>query len=141
MIRFELTCGQAHAFEGWFRDGASFEQQAAAGALACPLCGEHTVRKAVMAPAIARGRNAPAPADPRKAAMAKALVMMRQVQAHIEQSYDNVGERFPEEARRIHYGEVERRDIYGQASDDEAQALRDEGIPVSRFPALPKLDG
>jgi hypothetical protein len=141
MIRFELTCAQEHAFEGWFRDGASFEQQAAAGALECPLCGDHTVRKGVMAPAIARGRGAPTPPDPRKEAMAMALVMMRQVQAHIQQSYENVGERFPEEARRIHYGEAERRDIYGQASDEEARSLRDEGIPVSRIPVLPKLDG
>jgi hypothetical protein len=141
MIRFELTCAHAHVFEGWFRDGSSYEAQAAAGSLACPICGDTEVRKAVMAPAIARGHADPAPVDPRKLALAQMLHRVRQVQSYVEKNFDNVGERFPEEARRIHYGEVERRDIYGKASTEEAQSLRDEGIPVTQMPMLPKLDG
>jgi hypothetical protein len=141
MIRFDLTCSQEHEFEAWFRDGGAYEVQAASGSLACPLCGDSEVRKAVMAPSIARGRNEVAPVDPRKAAFAKMLSTMRQVQGYVEKNFDNVGERFPEEARRIHHGEVEHRDIYGKASQEEAKSLRDEGIPVSQLPVLPKLDG
>lgn len=141
MIRFELTCAQEHAFEGWFRDGESYEAQAASGSLACPLCGDTGVRKAMMAPAISRGRELPAAADPRRLAVARMLHKIREIQTYVEQHFDNVGERFPEEARRIHHGEVERRDIYGQATSEEAQALRDEGIAISQLPVLPKLDG
>jgi hypothetical protein len=140
MIRFGLVCSRGHEFEGWFRDGGSFDTQAASGDLSCPTCGDTGVQKAVMAPAIARSRGEAAP-DPRRAAMARMLQMARQVREHVEKNFDNVGERFPEEARRMHYGEAEHRDIYGKASMDEAQALRDEGIGISQLPELPKLDG
>jgi hypothetical protein len=142
MIRFDLICAQGHEFEGWFRDGKSFDAQAASGDLSCPVCGDSAVQKAVMAPAVARSRGeAAAPADPRRMAVARMLQVMRQVQDHVEKNFDNVGERFPEEARKMHYGDIEHRDIYGKASADEAQSLRDEGISISQLPVLPKLDG
>jgi hypothetical protein len=145
MIRFELLCQHDHAFEGWFRDGHAFEAQAAGGRLACPICGDAQIRKALMAPSIARGRKAaeaePAAVDPRRAAMAKMLHVMRKVQDHVEQNFDNVGDRFPEEARKMHIGEVPHRDIYGRATGEEADALREEGVPIQRLPNLPKLDG
>jgi hypothetical protein len=143
MIRFELLCAHDHGFEGWFRDGQSFEQQSGSGALACPICGDTAIRKALMAPAIARGRAEPVvatPPDPRKLAMAQMLETMRKVQDHVERNFDNVGERFPEEARRIHVGEAPHRGIYGKATEEEAKALRDEGVPVHPLPVLPKLD-
>ncbi len=141
MIRFGLVCRQGHEFEGWFRSGESFESQAQSGDLFCPTCGDSSVQKAVMAPAVARSRAEVLPPDPRRLAMAQMMQMARKVQEHVEKNFDNVGERFPEEARKIHYGDAEHRDIYGKASNNEAQALREEGISISQLPMLPKLDG
>src|SRR5687768_10041329 len=112
MILFELRCSQGHAFEGWFRDGAAYEEQAAAGAIACAVCGDTGVSKALMAPAVA---TAGARLDPEQAAAA--LRSWRKVQQHIESNFDHVGPRFAEEARKIHYGEAEKRSIYGEASN------------------------
>lgn len=141
MIRFGLVCRQGHEFEGWFRNGESFESQARSGDLSCPTCGDSSVQKAVMAPAVARSRAEVLPPDTRRLAMAQMMQMARKVQEHVEKNFDNVGERFPEEARKIHYGDAEHRDIYGKASNDEAQALREEGIGIAQLPMLPKLDG
>lgn len=140
MIRFDLLCGAEHAFEGWFRDGASFDEQARSGSLTCPVCGSSEVRKAVMAPAISRGMAPPAESDAKREQFAKALQVMRQVQDYVEKNFDNVGDRFAEEARRIHFGETPHRDIYGRATLEEASSLRREGIPVRPLPILPKLD-
>jgi hypothetical protein len=141
MIRFDLVCAQDHIFEGWFRDGAAYDTQAASGTLTCPVCGDSAVRKAVMAPAISRGRPDSAPADPRRERLAQMMSMARQVQDYVEKNFDNVGERFPEEARRMHIGETPHRDIYGKATQEEASALREEGVPIRQLPMLPKLDG
>lgn len=141
MIRFTLNCSRDHAFEGWFKDGATFERQAEARGITCPICGDDAIRKAVMAPAVARStarEPAPGEAAARRAALIAAL---RQVRAHVEQNFENVGERFAEEARRIHYGEAETRDIFGQATLAEAKELHEEGIPVRPLPEPPKLDG
>jgi hypothetical protein len=141
MIRFDLECAEDHRFEGWFRDGAAFDAQAASGSLACPICGDSTIRKAVMAPAISRSRLESAPADPRRERLVKMMSMAREVQDYVEKNFDNVGERFPEEARRMHHGETPHRDIYGKATAEEASALREEGVPIRQLPVLPKLDG
>lgn len=140
MIRFALHCAQDHEFEGWFKSGESFDQQAAANDISCPICGGTQVRKAVMAPAIARsgGRDGLSPEQVKVAMM---LHMLKQVREHVEKNFDNVGDRFAEEARRIHYGEAEARDIFGQATLDEAKELLEEGIEVRPLPDLPKLDG
>ena len=154
MIRFALLCGNDHGFEGWFRDGATFEQQAAALSITCPVCGNEKVRKSMMAPAIRRSsrrrtepnlpvpRPEPAPrADELPDHAKAAIALLRRVREHVERNFENVGERFPEEARRIHYGEADEREIYGQASLEEAEELVEEGIPVRPLPDLPKLDG
>lgn len=139
MIRFALTCGTgAHEFEGWFRDNAAFERQAAAGQVACPVCAGTDVRKAVMAPAVSRGAEA---AERAKARAAALVAAMRQAREHVEKNFEHVGERFADEARRIHHGEAEKRDIWGQATIAEAKELHAEGIPVSPLPDPPKLDG
>jgi hypothetical protein len=160
MIRFALHCGRDHSFEGWFKDGQTFERQAGEGDIACPVCGDRSVRKAMMAPAVVRSspRTAapaapaprPAPEQPPmlppreapdhvKAAMM--VAMLRQVRAHVEKNFENVGDRFPDEARRIHHGEAEARDIFGQATLEEARELHEEGIPVRPLPEVPELDG
>lgn len=138
MIKYNLICTQDHEFEGWFRDGAAYDSQSAAGEVSCPTCGTAQVRKAPMAPSLVSGRRAPqteaaAPMQ-EMADLRQALVTLRR---QIESSATDVGERFPEEARRIHYGETEEKPIYGQASADEREALREEGIDVVPIPWLP----
>jgi hypothetical protein len=138
VIRFTLACGRGHEFEGWFRDNAAFERQAADQQVSCPVCADTTVRKAVMAPAVSRGAEA---AQRAKAKLGAMMQAMRQVREHVETNFENVGPRFAEEARRIHQGEAEKRDIWGQATITEAKELRDEGVPVAPLPDPPKLDG
>lgn len=157
MIRYALNCSHDHGFEGWFKSGAAFEQQVADGQLACPACGDRAIRKAVMAPAVRRSaERAPEAMVPAEAApsappvpsaaptpeqAAMMLAVLRKLRAHVEQNFDNVGDRFPEEVRRMHYGEAEERNVFGQASLEEAKELIEEGIPVRPLPDLPKLDG
>jgi hypothetical protein len=134
MILFELRCAHGHDFDAWFRDGATFDQQAEAGAISCAICGDTEVSKALMAPAVASGPKR----DERRAA--KVLKAMREVQRHIETHFDHVGRRFPEEARKIHYGESEKRNIYGEATRAEAKELVEEGVEVNAVPWLPPQD-
>ena len=137
MILYELKCAKDHQFEGWFPSGAAYEAQLAARELSCPLCGDRKIDKAVMAPRIGKAPAAPTPAT-RMAMNAKtALVELRK---KIEADCDYVGPAFAEEARRIHYGEAEERGIYGEASDEQAQGLQDEGIAIARIPWLPRQD-
>jgi hypothetical protein len=135
MILFDLRCANGHDFEAWFRDGATYDQQAQASAVTCAICGDTRISKALMAPAVASG---PRISDQQAAAIAKTW---RKVQRHIEKNFDHVGRQFPEEARKIHYGEVEKRSIYGEATRAEAKELSDEGIKVNEVPWLPPHDG
>ena len=130
MILFNLVCAAEHQFEGWFRDGASYDAQAAAGAIACPVCADHGVRKAPMAPRLIKSRSDAA--DPVPTELRQALTALRR---HVEENCAYVGDRFPEEARRMHYGETEKRSVYGEASVEEARALLEEGVAVLPLPA------
>lgn len=142
MIRFVLLCGRDHEFEGWFKSNAAFEEQVAASQVGCPACGDTAVRKAVMAPAVARaGERLPAAVDAAPVGPPSPREMLRKLREHVEKNFDHVGDRFAEEARRIHHGETERRDIWGRASLAEAKELHDEGITVRPLPEPPKLDG
>ena len=135
MILFTLRCANDHEFEAWFRDSEGFAAQHDAGEIACPLCGNNAVEKAVMAPRLGRSRET-APAA--LAQMRKTLIdMRRQIETHC----DYVGPRFAEEARRIHYGETGPRGIYGEASDAESRELTDEGIKFGQIPWIPPTDG
>ncbi len=129
MIRYELRCAADHGFEAWFRNSAGFEEQRSAGELVCPVCGDAEIGKAPMAPALARTRAA---IDP--------VTMLRALRRAVETNCEDVGERFPEEARRIHYGEAAPRGIFGAASKAEAEALADEGIEVAAIPWVPPED-
>ena len=135
MILFTLRCAHGHEFEGWFRDGDGFEAQQKAGEIACPECGQTAVEKAVMAPRLGRSRETPPPISPVQ--FRAALLEMRQ---QIETHCDYVGNRFAEEARRIHYGEINPHVIYGEASEDESRELTDEGISFGRIPWVPQTD-
>ncbi len=134
MIKFELRCADGHGFEGWFRDGATYGAQVAGHEVACPVCGSTDVSKALMAPRIAKG--GPSPEEVR-AAKAMVVEKLQEMRREIEANAEYVGPSFAEEARKIHYGETETKAIYGEASDTEAEALRDEGIEFARIPWLP----
>jgi hypothetical protein len=137
MIVFDLKCGNAHVFEAWFASSDDFDRQAERGLIACPICADTTVAKAVMAPAIpAKGnRGAETPmASGDAAAMKAMLAKLAELQKSMTDSSEYVGRRFAEEARAMHHGETDTRGIYGETSAAEAAALRDEGIP-----ALPLL--
>ena len=139
MIVYELKCSSGHVFEGWFRDAAAFDRQAAAGKVMCAECGDSQVAKAPMAPRLAKRSNA-APAETKPGLPAEAVKLLNDLRAKVESECDYVGERFSEEARRMHYGEAEKRGIYGEASDEQAKELGDEGIEVRKIPWLPRRD-
>lgn len=136
MIKYKLSCASGCAFEGWFRSSEDFEVQAREGRLECPYCASTEVARAIMAPAIMRGGAAPAPdRDARFAQMREAMTeAARRARDYVEKNFDYVGERFPEEARRIHYGETKRRDIYGEATGAEAKELAEEGVAIAPLP-------
>ncbi len=131
MISFDLKCARDHVFEAWFSDSAGYEEQRAAGDVACPVCGDVEVEKSLMAPNVA-AKKGDAPAGPDEAAAA--MQMLYQMRSHVEENCENVGDQFAEEARKIHYGETEKRDIYGRATEDEATALAEEDIEFGVLP-------
>jgi hypothetical protein len=152
MIRYTLRCERDHAFESWFQSSSAYDSQVRRKLVTCPACGSHKVEKAIMAPQIVskKGRDsaAPAPAAPADvtpptstpllmAQERELRVKLRELRDHIVKNADNVGERFPNEARKMHYGDIEHRPIYGEASPDEARALIEEGVEVSPLPVLP----
>jgi hypothetical protein len=145
VIRYALCCEAGHTFESWFNNSTAFDRQVARGLVACPMCGSAKVEKAIMAPALSGGREAPATApEPEKtpvAIVSKEEVELRkklkELRDHIVKSADYVGEKFPEEARRMHYGEIEHRSIYGEASPDAAKSLAEEGMEFHPLPRLP----
>jgi hypothetical protein len=156
MIHYNLRCERGHAFESWFQSSAAYESQEKRKLVNCPVCGSAKVERAIMAPRIVgkKGRDkaepAPAAAAPADAATPAStptpLLMaqerelrakLKELRDHIVKNADNVGERFPNEARKMHYGDIEHRPIYGEASPDEARALIDEGVEVSPLPVLP----
>lgn len=130
MILFDLQCAKNHGFEGWFKTGDAFDKQAKAGKVECPVCGNTKVRRALSAPALLKGGTG-SKSEAIAIKMREAMVELRK---QVEAKADYVGERFPEEARRIHYGETEERAIYGEASVDEAKELNDEGIEIVAIP-------
>jgi hypothetical protein len=152
MILFSLRCGKGHSFESWFKDGSSFERQAKRGLVECPVCGNVKVEKALMAPRLSgtkKSRKSAQPAetpvapatvpaafgaDPATAKAAELAKELGKLRAHVETNYENVGKDFAEQARAMHYGERDHKNIYGDTTDEEAQALVEEGVPVARVP-------
>jgi len=139
MIRYALTCEQAHEFEGWFARSADFDAQVAGGMLECPVCGSRSVRKQIMAPAVAgaKKRDISVPggaADGRREMM---MAAMAQVRRHVEDNFDYVGDTFAREARAIHEGKSEERGIYGDATPAEVKGLVEDGVPVAPLPPEP----
>ncbi|MDP9136627.1 MAG: DUF1178 family protein [Pseudomonadota bacterium] len=145
MIRYDLTCEDGHAFDGWFGNSAAFDDQTAAGAVSCPRCGSAKIAKQLMTPGIGskanrRAAGTPAtfssiPNDAQAIALHKAI---RELRRYVKEKAEYVGDRFAEEARRMHYSEVKERCIYGEATADETRDLLAEGIEVRPLPSLPE---
>ena len=133
MIRYALQCEHEHGFEAWFGTSADYDEQAAKGLVECPVCGSHAVRKQIMAPAVAGVRKAAPEPD-----LARMQTMMmqaaREVRSHVEQNFDYVGDAFAREARDIHEGRSEKREIYGEATPAEVRALEADGVPCAPLP-------
>lgn len=141
MIRYQLRCDSDHEFEAWFRDSATYDEQRAGEEITCPVCGGTEIAKAPMAPALARTRESGKSPERRAEEVAREVLdAVGRLREHVEEHCDYVGDEFPEEARRIHYGEVEERGIYGEASLDEARELVEEGIEFYRLPTRPRRD-
>jgi len=146
MILYDLRCKDGHEFEAWFRDSATYDKQRKAGAVLCPVCGGKKVEKAMMAPALAKGGRGEAPApvaaepSPEAVKMAEAMRVLRQLRQQVESNCDYVGPRFAEEARKIHYREADPRGIYGEATKEESEALKEEGIEFGTVPWVPRHD-
>ena len=155
MIRYALVCAKGHGFESWFQNSAAYDKQAKRGLVECPVCGDTKVEKAIMAPRISgtkkRGKvPVPVPmGDAPAAGEVKTPVAMvspqehefrsklKELREHMTKNSDNVGTKFSDEARKMHYGEIEHRSIYGEATLQDAKELHDEGIEVHPLPVLP----
>jgi hypothetical protein len=153
MIRYNLRCERGHAFESWFQSSSAYDSQVVRKLVSCPSCGTAKVEKAIMAPQIGRKKRDGAATQQPEAALSEVgtvpstpLMMaqerelrakLKELRDHVVKNADNVGERFPNEARKMHYGDIEHRPIYGEASPEEARSLIDEGIEVTPLPVLP----
>jgi hypothetical protein len=159
MIRYSLVCDKGHDFESWFADSAAYDKQAKRKQVACPHCGSAKVEKAIMAPRLATSKKgqasaigapiaAPPPAESPAAAAPAPVAMispqerelrtkLKELRDHLTKNADNVGAKFPEQARKMHYGEIEHRSILGEATPDDAKALAEEGIEFHPLPILP----
>ena len=153
MIRYSLRCDKDHSFESWFQSSSAYDSQVKRKLVSCPVCGSAKVDKAIMAPRIVGKKGRDRAALPVEAAAetptteSTPLMMaqerelrakIKELRDHIVKNADNVGERFPNEARKMHYGDIEHRPIYGEASPEEAKALIDEGVEVAPLPVLPE---
>ena len=160
MIRYSLACDRAHTFDSWFQSSAAYDRQAKLGMVACPVCNSVKVEKTIMAPRITGARKraggqpsevpAPVPAPaaaPAEQTPAPVAMMspqerefrkkLKELRQHLVQNADYVGHRFSEEARKMHYGEIEHRSMYGEASPEQARELHEEGIEFHPLPVLP----
>jgi hypothetical protein len=156
MIRYALVCAKGHEFESWFADSASFDKQRKRKLVTCPRCGSAEVEKAIMAPRLASGGKRaaeaaaeapPAPETPTNTPSPVAMISpqerefrakLKELHDHLTKNADDVGAKFPEEARKMHYGEIEHRSIYGVATPDDAKELAEEGIAFYPLPVPPE---
>ena len=138
MIRFSLHCDQAHDFEGWFRSNDDYETQRKRGFVECPECGSKKVDKALMAPAVSTSRKQEKVALAMGAEQKRMMAEIKALTDKMKEGADYVGDKFADEARRMHYGETEHRGIYGEASADEVKGLAEDGVPFLPIPVLPE---
>ena len=156
MILYRLRCSRGHEFDSWFKDSKTYERQEKKSLIGCAVCGDSKIARAIMSPRIGKKKGkteievppptpapAPTPEQQQMAALARTMPKelrdaLLKVRAEVEKNCEHVGDRFAEEARKIHYGESDKRGIYGETSDEEAEALAEEGIEFGRLPWLPR---
>ena len=148
MIRYTLRCEREHTFESWFQDSAAYDLQAKRKLVSCPVCDSVKIEKAIMAPRIGRKRGEKrTPTLPNETTAPTPMVMspenelrakLRELRDFVKSNAEDVGQRFPAEARKMHYGEIKPRPIYGEATPDDAKSLVDEGVDVMPMPVLPE---
>ena len=138
MIRFGLACEHGHEFDGWFRSSDDFDKQKKRGLVDCPECGSHKVDKVLMAPAVSTGRKREKMALALNAEQRRVMKEMKALSEKLRENADYVGEKFAEEARKIHFGETEQRGIYGEATAEEAKTLVEDGVPFMPIPVFPE---
>ena len=153
MIRYALTCADGHSFESWFQSSAAYDKQAKQKLVTCPLFGTSNVEKEIMSPRLSGTRKRAALPAPQAAEGAGAggdkmpvamisphagalRAKLKELREHLTKNSDYVGQKFPEEARKMHYGEIDHRSIYGEASPDEAKKLHEEGVEFHPLPVL-----
>jgi hypothetical protein len=137
VIRFSLACDKDHEFEAWFRSNDDFDTQMKRGFVECPACGSKKVGKALMAPSVSTGRKKEQIALAMGEAQKQALAQMKAMAEKVRENADYVGDKFAEEARKIHFGETEARGIYGEATLDEARSLAEDGVEFMPIPVFP----
>lgn len=138
MIQYSLHCADGHEFDAWFKNAAAFDEQQARGIVTCAICGSPKVSKALMAPAVARSGSEKMSLSAGHPDVAQLRELLRAYRQKVISEADYVGDRFAEEARKIHFEEVEARGIYGEATRDEVMALAEEGIDFAPLPDLPE---
>ena len=138
MITYSLRCAEGHDFEAWFRNGGDYDAQSQRGLVTCPTCGSAEVNKALMAPAVSTGKQREKLALAAGAEQAKMIAQLQDLARKVRSSAENVGDKFAEEARKIHFGETEARGIYGEATLDEAKSLAEDGVGFLPLPSLPE---
>lgn len=150
MIRYSLICEAGHGFDSWFRSSDDYDRQRKRKLVACPVCGSDAIEKQIMRPSIARtdkkGAAVPAPLPREEAAPVAVMspqeqelrAKLKELREHVTKNADYVGDKFPELARQMHYDEIERRSIYGEAKPDDVKTLLDEGVEVHPLPVLPE---
>ena len=138
MIRFALHCDRAHEFEGWFRNNDDYVQQNGRGLVECPVCGSAKVEKALMAPAVSTGRKREQVALAVTAEQRRMMTELKAIAEKVRANADYVGDKFAEEARKIHFGETEARGIYGEATGEEVKSLAEDGVSFMPLPVVPE---
>ena len=137
MIRFSLTCERDHGFEAWFRNNEDFDTQKKRGFVECPSCGSRDIEKALMAPAVSSSRKREKMALAMSEQQRQAMAQIKALTEKIREGAENVGDKFAEEARKIHFGETEPRGIYGEATQEEARSLAEDGVGFMPLPVFP----
>ncbi|MEP3247092.1 MAG: DUF1178 family protein [Sneathiella sp.] len=141
MIKYNLKCENNHVFEAWFKNSSAYDEQSDRNIVSCSLCGSTAVEKAPMAPSVPKkGRSQATPSKEEVTQTAVVMSALREIRKTVEENCDYVGEKFAEEARKIHYGEVEERGIYGEATTEQREELEEEGVPLAAVPWLPNSD-
>jgi hypothetical protein len=137
VIQYSLICGNDHKFDAWFRNAEAYDQQQKRGIVTCPVCTSGDVHKAIMAPAVSRAKSDKVALSIGHPEHMQLLAAMKALREKVMSEADYVGDKFAEEARKIHFKDVEAHGIYGEATRDEVAGLIEDGVDFMPLPNLP----